>query len=344
MKLVAAALATVLLLAACSADRQPIETRLKPIRTYGWSASVVDPAPDWNPSTNVLVARSIGGFSLLEEGGRGERAFDSDDRRESHTPIWLNRDQFVFGPARNAIPAADGTISTPSDGLTVATINAVGKPARTKLSDRGFRPRRAGDSSICAQDGNLIIFIDAQGQIGEFGEGFDPEPQPDGPGLCWRDRPAFDTDFWTGRRDLGTMFVRWSRGQVDNLGNAVQAAWTRHGGVIATVLEGTAPAGSPWWSAGTHLVHSAGPGAPVLELRAQARDPAPHPLIDLLAWTDRDGGVWIGSMRPDGWSERIAESGWRPRWNPDGMRLCYLESPKEGSQIPAIRVVVLALR
>jgi hypothetical protein len=195
-----------------------------------------------------------------------------------------------------------------------------------------------------AQDGKLIVFIDAQGKVSEFGEGFDPEPQPDGPGLCWRDTPAFDTDFWTGRTDPGVMYVRWARGQTDKLGNATQVAWTRRGEVIATVVEATAPAGTPWWSGGTHLVRCAGPGAPVVELRAHARDPAPHPHTDLLAWTDRDGGVWVGTMRRDGWSERIAESGSRPRWSADGLRLSYLETPPAGSQLPAIRVAVMAVK
>jgi len=345
MNILPVALAIACVLCACSSSsREPLETRLKQIRTYGWPATVVDPSPQWNPNSNVLVARSQGGFALLEEGGQGVRQFDAEDRRDSCLPVWLNGDQFVFGPSRNAIPAGDGTISKPSDGLTVATFVGLGKPQRTQLTDRGYRPRRSGDNLIVAQDGNIIIRVDAKGDISEFGEGFDPEPQPNGPGLAWRTTPAFDTDWWTGHTGPGTMFVRWTAGRVDNLGNAMQACWTRRGGVIATVVNLPAADGQPWWSGGTRLVHIARPGAPIETLRRDGRDPAAHPLAEIMAWVDADNVVWIGTQRLDGWAERISDAGRGPVWSADGKRLCFLELPKDGSQIPTIRVAVLALR
>lgn len=338
-------LLVLLVAAGCtSGPREALEPRLKPIRTYGWPASVVDPAPEWNPAAHVLVARSMGGFSTFEEGGPGEQRFTAGDRRESHSPRWLNRDQFVFGPGWNARRAPDGTVTTPSEGLTVVTMQD-GKPiSKIPLCERGAMPRPAGGTAVVAQDGNRIFLVDNRGRISEFGEGFDAEPQFDGPGLVWRDTPAFEPDWWTGRKDPGVMHVRWRAGTVDDLPEGMQAAWTRRGGVIATVRTAPAPAGQPWWTGGTSLVHLAGPGAPVQVLRTGARDPAPHPLADLIAWAGDDGGVWIGSQRPDGWSERVAEAGSRPRWSHDGLRLAWLEPPAAGSQLPAIRVAVLAVK
>ena len=338
-----AALALLVVLAACSGQREPLEPQLKAIRSYGWPASVVDPDPDWNPASHLLVARSMGGFSTFEEGGAGERRFAADDRRESHHPRWLNREQFVFGPGWNARRGADGAVSTPSEGITVVTMRD-GKPeSRLPLSDRGYRPQPS-EGVLIAQEGNRILVIDARGRVSEFGEGFDPVPQPDGPGLAWRDRPAFDDDWWTGGNDRGCMLVRWSRGRVDTLGDAVQAAWTRHGGLLATMRLAPPAAGQPWWSGGSEIIHLPGPGAPRTVVRRGARDPAPHPFAELLAWTGDDGGVWIGTLRADGWSERIAVNGSRPRWSHDGLRVCWLEAPPEGSQIPGIRVTVLAVR
>jgi hypothetical protein len=342
MKLLPLALLAALAIAGCS-QRPLVETQLKAIRTYGWKASVVDPAPDWNPSSHILVARALGGFTLLEEGGRGERMFATEDRRESHHPRWLNRDQFVFGPARNATRTVEGTVIEPSDGLTVVTVGE-GRPQRVRLSDRGFRPRPAHDGLVAAQAGNRILMIDSRGVTSDFGEGFDIEPQATGPGLCWRDIPAFEPDWWTGRNGPGSMHVRWRPGVVDLVPSGVQAVWTRRDGVVVTVKDAEAPAGKAWWTGGTHLVHLPAPGAQPVTLRQGARDPAPHPLADLLAWSGDDGGVWIGTLRADGWQERIADNGSMPRWSHDGLRLCWLETPADGTQIPAIRVTVLAPR
>jgi hypothetical protein len=124
----------------------------------------------------------------------------------------------------------------------------------------------------------------------------------------------------------------------------MQAAWTRHGGLLATIQLAPGQEGHPWWTGGTRIVHLAGPGAPAVTVRDGARDPEPHPRADLLAWIGEDGGVWIGSQRADGWSERVAVAGSRPRWSHDGLRLSWLEPPAAVSQLPAIRVAVLAVR
>lgn len=342
MKLLPILAAALAVLAGCG-PRELLESQLKPIRTYGWPASVVDPAPDWNPDSRLLVGRSAGGFSLFEEGGQGERRYASENRRESHYPRWLNADQFVFGPAYNARRAPDGTVSTPSDGLTVVTMTE-GRPSRAALCDRGFRPQPAGGGLVAAQEANRILLIDSTGKVEEFGEGFDVEAQRDGPGLCWRDTPAFEPDWWTGRSGPGVMHVRWKRGVVDDVPGAVQAAWTRDGAVLCTIRTALAPAGQPWYAGGTAVVLVPGPGQAAVPARSGARDPAPHPRADLMAWTGDDGGVWIGTIRADGWSERIAVAGSRPRWSADGLRLCWLAPPAEGSQLPTITVTVLAVR
>lgn len=330
---------SLILLAACG-ERPPAEGRLMTLRTYGWPADVVEPAPDWNPAKPTLVVSSRGGFSLLEEGARGEQRFAAEDRKETFFPRWLNADQLVFGPGHNATQLATGNVVHPSDGLTVVTLGE-GKPLRRSLADRGFMPQPGADGLVWAQALDQIFCVDGRGEISEFGGGFDPQPQADGPGLCWRDLPVFTTDWWTGKTGLCSMMVRWQPGQTDVIAGGVQAAWTSRGGVILTVLDAPAATGKPWWSGGTSLVHLRGPGAPPQTLRRNARDPHPHPIADLLAWTAEDGGVWIGTIRPDGWSERLAPAGRRPRWSPDGLRLCWLADPVAPKQTPDIRIAVL---
>lgn len=333
-----APLALVLMLVGCN-DRAPIETELQTIRSYGWEASAVDPEPDWNPESYQLVARSTGGFALLEEGGKGEQVFASEERRESHYPRWINRSQFVFGPSVNAVRQPDGRVLHPSDGLTVVTINE-GRPTRRILCDRGFMPMPAGNL-IWAQALERIISIDTRGNVSELEDGFEPVPQPGGPGLCWRDIPTFTPDYWTGRESQGILHIRWKPGTVDDIQRATQAVWTRDGGVLATVIDTPAATGKPWWSGSTRIVGIDGPGLPQRDVRTGAHDPSPHPKADLLAWTKDDGSLWIGTLRPDGWQLRITENGYRPRWSNDGLRLCWLE-PQTGKQNPMIRVAVLA--
>lgn len=338
----AALLAVLAVLAGCAGASPP--ARLEPVRTYGWPATVVDPEPDWNPVSYRLVARAAGGFALLAEGQRQEQHFAAEDRRESHTPRWLNRDQFVFGPGWWVRRDADGRVLTPSDGIVLVTLGEGGRPReRRVLAERGCRPQ-PWRGLVLAQEAQRLLVIDARGRVEEFGEGFDPVPQPDGPGLFWRDSPAFHPDWWTGREGAGQAIVRWRPGQVDQLGDAVQAAWTHRGGLLITRRRAVAPAGQPWWAGGTDIYAVDGPGAAPRLVRANARDPAAHPHADLLAWTGDDGGVWIGSLDPAGWRERVATDGSRPRWSHDGLRLCWLQPPADGSQLPAIRVTVLAER
>lgn len=331
-----------LLLAACT-SRDPLETRLAPIRSYAFNATVTEPAPDWRPGSHELVARSLGGFVLLAEHNAAGKVFVADDRRDCYFPRWINNDQFVYGPARNAQRLADGSVSESTDGLTVVTLIGSGKPRQQRLAQRGFAPRPAGPGRIAAQAANRMLLIDSKGHIEDFGEGFDIEPQPQGPGLAWRDRPAFSPDWWTGLTGIGQMSIRWRPGAIDVVPGAVEATWTRLGGVVCTVVAAEAPPGRPWWAGGSRLVHVPGPGAQAVTLREDARHPAAHPVADLLAWVSGDGGVWIGTLRPDGWSERIAEVGEQPRWSSDGLRLCWTE-PAAGTNVPVIRVTVLAPR
>jgi hypothetical protein len=337
-----AVLAAVLLLAACG-ERPPLEPALKVVRTYGWESAVTDPAPAWHPSTYRLVARTKGGFLVLEE-GRKTGTYASEERRETYFPEWLNADQFIFGPGRNVTRMADGSVVPPSDGLTVVTLDAKGQnPQRRQLCDRGFRPRPGPDATVFAQWGQRILRVERDGAHAVFCDGFDPLPQRDGPGLCFRETPVFEPDYWTGKPALGRMFVRWDEGRVDALPGAVQAEWTRRGGVLATVVD-AAPAGPEWWTAGTRVVHLAGPGAAPVELARNVRDPAANPAYDLWAWTAEDGALWVGVLRPGVPAMRIADRGGRPRWSHDGLRLVCEEPPLPGRQTPYLRVYVLALQ
>ncbi|MCS6971332.1 MAG: hypothetical protein RMM29_03030 [Planctomycetota bacterium] len=335
------AMIAALLLAACSGEPRLLEPRLQAVRTYGWPSTVVDPEPDWSPVDYRLLVRSQGGFALLSEGTRQEQRFAAQDGRESHHPRWLNRQQFVFGPGWWVRRDADGRVLTPSEGITLVTLED-GRPVQRRvLSERGWRPQ-PWQGLILVEEAQRLLEIDAAGGVREFGEGFNPVPQPNGPGLFWRDTPAFDPDWWTGRDGVGQGWVRWRPGKVDALGDAVQAAWTHRGGLLITVRRARAAPGQPWWAGGTDVYWVAGPGAQPALARAHARDPAAHPTADLMAWTGEDNGVWIGTLRPDGWRERIAEDGYRPRWSHDGRRLCWLQPPPPGSQLPTIRVTVLA--
>ncbi|MEK7412161.1 MAG: hypothetical protein AAB263_02455 [Planctomycetota bacterium] len=327
----------------CSSQRPVSEAELHVIRTYGWASSVLDPAPEWNPKNFQLVARTLTGFSLLEEGGRGERTYASEGRHAICFPRWINEYEFVFGPATNATRSTDGHVIHPSDGLTVVDLSS-NKPIRRRLSDRGFQPKPTGLGEVCAQDEQHIIMIDDRGRSRMFSAGFDPEPQFGGAGLCWRDTPAFSPDWWTGKTGIGMLNVRWSPGHVDQVAGGIQAAWTWRGELLVTAVKDTFPAGKPWWSAGTTLLLLTGPGSEPKLLRTNVRDPAPHPQADLLAWVDDLGALWIGTQRPDGWSERISTNGERPRWSHDGLRLCWLEPTSTDRRTPLIQVAVLGKR
>lgn len=334
------AILAVCLLGTACADRAPVEPHLQVIRTYGWPASVIDPAPDWSPDSTTLVVRSLGGFSLLEDGGKGERTYGAEDRRQTYNPRWISQTSFVFGPASIAVRSAEGLVVPHSDGITQVLLGE-GKPQRTQIAGVGYMPKPVRDGRIWIQAEDRIACIFPDGKLGEFGDGFEPEPQPDGPGLCWRDAPAFSPDWWTGRSGPGTMLVRWSPGVVDQFPGAVQAAWTRRGGVVLTIVDRPAADGKPWWSGELHQALVPGRGAAAVTLRRGAHDSAPHPLSELMAWVDGDGAVWMGTIRPEGWSERVAVAGSAPRWSPDGLRLVWTETPAAGQQLPAIRVAVL---
>ena len=74
-------------------------------------------------------------------------------------------------------------------------------------------PQPGAGGLVWAQVQDEIFNVDAHGVISEFGKGFDPQPQTDGPGLCWRDTPAFSTDWWTGSTGLGSMMIRCPYGK-----------------------------------------------------------------------------------------------------------------------------------
>src|SRR4051794_16104445 len=73
------------------------------IRQYGWDMPVTDPEPEWAPASDRVVARTHGGFMVLEENPatKSQQRFTSAENRETHFPVWINEGEVVFGPGRN---------------------------------------------------------------------------------------------------------------------------------------------------------------------------------------------------------------------------------------------------
>ena len=161
--------AVTLVLAAC-ATRPVLEPAgVSVIRTYRFSTNVPDPQPAWNPKSHVIVARSLGGFSVLQEGQGRQELFESTESRQTWYPQWLNRNQFVFGPMRNVSPVTDGRVVPATDGLTVVTLEDTGlryNVRREALSAVGYRPRVA-DGLIYAQVESKQVVIDTQGKVSD---------------------------------------------------------------------------------------------------------------------------------------------------------------------------------
>jgi hypothetical protein len=236
---------------------------------------------------------------------------------------WLNSRQFVFGPERNALRTADGSVVPASEGLEVVTLRDGAQPANKVLAKAGWRPRPWGDRVVC-QVGDVIELVDSTGRMSEFGKGFNAEPQPGGPGMCWLDKPVLEPDYWTAKPGLGQLVIRWRPGAVSTVPGVVEARWTAAGGVVATVLRAAPPASGPWWAAGTDLVHLSGPGAKPVVIASEVHAPAPHPQVDLVAATANDGRLVLIDLgkRPQA---VLADVGERPRWSADGVRLLVEE-------------------
>lgn len=319
-------------------------TGISVIRTYQFTSTVNDPQPAWNPANYQIVARSLGGFTLLQEGQGRQEYFESRENRPTFFPVWLNRDQFVFGPQRNVSNVADGRVVASTDGLTIVTVVDNGLKStveRAAFSQIGFRPRANG-TAVYAQVEDKMVVIDLAGKSADAGEGFYPEPQTEGPGICWQETPVYEADRWTGKAPRGRLFIRWSPGRISEVPGGCEARWTPDGGIVCTVLRGD-PGQAQWWSGGTDVVYIADDSSAPRLVAKDARSPAPHPHEPLIAVADAVAGVRLVSLREPQPQERLLTAvGGTPQWSHDGLRLLAVEQ-RGGEQAAVMTISVLKI-
>ncbi len=335
--LLTAALPTALivmgLLSGCGAPpRQITAEDFQILRSYGWDTTVPNPQATWNPESYQILARSGGGFVLLDEGSGQQQYFATKTKHETANPVWVSQRQFVFGPKDNVITTTDGRVVPTSEGLSVVTLleSITGKEiplAPKSLTTYGYRPKVWGRNLVAASEDRIYV-VDPYGTIVEFGPGFMPEPQRKGEGIAWLDRPVFETDHWIGsgtRR--GNLLIRWRTGVTTTVPNGVEPRWTANGGLLTTVMRAEPVAGQPWWSGGTDIYYYANAKAAPVLVAADARAPAPHPKVDICAAVGRSGALILcaynGSFR-----HQLAPMGEAPEWSHDGRRL-VTEEPLE---------------
>ena len=333
-------------LSACAPRVAPVDPKgVSVIRTYSFDTTVADPQPTWNPNSYLIVARSSDGFGLLQEGSGRQEYFTSSEKRETHTPQWLNANQFVYGPKTNVIPLADGRVVGSSDGLTVVDVTDDGvrtKVSRTMLTSHGYRPRVGSGNVVFFQDEDAMRVVDKYGKVLDAGSGFFPEPQPKGEGICWQDQPVIEQDYWSPQPGRGNLIIRWRPGVVTTIPGGIQARWTNDGSVVCTQLQADPDPHRPWWTAGTDVVFVPGPNQVPYVIAKNARDPDPHPSEPLVAVTDGDGGTRIVSRRPAPLppANRITTVGEHPRFSYDGLRLLT----EEGSATDTKRLTIYVLK
>lgn len=308
------------------------------LRSYGWDSTVPDPQAVWNPETYQVLARSAGGFVLLDEGAGKQQYFASKTKHDTAFPVWISARQFAFGPKDNVITTADGRVVPTSEGLSLVTLTETitGKDAPhapKNLTPYGYRPKVWGRNLVTASEDRIYV-VDPFGTINEFGHGFMPEPQRKGEGLAWQDRPVFETDHWTGATGKrGNLVIRWQATVTTTVPNAVEARWTASGGVLYTVLRAEPVPGQPWWSGGTDIYYRANAKAAPVLVAVDARSGAPHPREPVCAAVGKSGALIIcgydGSFR-----HQVAPVGDAPGWSHDGKRL-MVEDPVDGK--PEIR-------
>ena len=324
----------------CSSPRPVLDpTGVSVIRTYQLTSTVMNPQPAWNPQTYMIVARSLGGFGLLQEGQGRQEYFESRENRPTFYPVWINRDQFLFGPQHNVSSIADGRVVPSTDGLTLVSVIDTGIKStveNTDFSNVGFRPR-VGGADVYAQVEDKMIVLDRNGRRSDAGEGFYAEPQGNGPGICWQETPVIEPDRWTGKAPRGRLFIRWSPGQITEIPGGCEARWTPNGGVVCTVLRGD-PGTAQWWSAGTDVMYVAPQATTARFIAKDARNPEPHPSEPVVAVSDSANGVRLVSLREPQPKERLlSATGGQPLWSHDGLRLLTVET--HGGDQPAVMVI-----
>lgn len=328
----AALLALGLLSGCAQPPRQITADDFQILRSYGWDTTLSDPQATWNPETYQVLARSTGGFVLLDEGSGKQQYFATKTKHETAYPVWISARQFVFGPRDNVITTGDGRVVPTSEGLSVVTLleSITGKDvpmAPKSLTTYGYRPKVWGRNIVSASEDRLYV-VDPFGTIAEFGPGFMPEPQRKGEGITWQDRPVFETDHWTGSETKrGNLLIRWRKGVTTTIPHAVEARWTAAGGVLMTVMRNEAVPGQPWWSGGTDIYYIANAKSLPVLVAADARAGAPHPKEPVCAAVGKSGALILcgydGSFR-----HQLAALGEAPAWSHDGRRL-MVEEPVE---------------
>ena len=312
-------------------------------RSYQWPTTTKDAQADWNPMLNQVVARAAGGFTVLTEGKGKQDYFVAEDKRDTGLPSWINHYQFVFGPRQHMLRGGDGTMVPSADGLTVITLQSGGQPSRRQLSPKGFRPR-SGQGWIFGQLQDRMYRADEDGGVEELGPGFWPEPQEgaDAKGLAWQTTPLVEPDLWTANPPLGRLVVRWRVGELDEYPACTEARWDRRsGGLLATRVRAEAPAGKPWWQAGTEVVAIDGPGAQLRVIASNARNADANPVEPVVAVQTTDGKVLLVSW--DGVDSLELDRGENPRWNFDGTRLMFEQRDTQGGNYGNLKVMVFRI-
>jgi hypothetical protein len=314
------------------------------LRSYGWDSTVDEPMATWNPESYQVLARSAGGFVLLEEGSGKQQYFASQTKHDTAFPAWVNGYQFVFGPRHNVQKLSDGQVVATNEGLYVVTVykSLSGKAlpdAPNELTKYGYRPRMWGDKIVFASEERIFV-SDSYGKMEEFGLGFMPEPQRRGYGITWQERPVIEKDYWSGAEvKRGNLYIRWKKGTTTTLANAVEARWTHNGGVLATVLRQDPLPGQPWWSGGTDVYFVANAKSLPVLVASDARSADPHPNLPVCAVVGATGAIHVcaydGSFR-----RQIADKGERPQWSYDGRRLMSEEKIEGNDKIRYLRIVV----
>ncbi|MHC5068088.1 MAG: hypothetical protein ACYTF0_05825 [Planctomycetota bacterium] len=325
---------SLLALAGCAGSRDPMATvspyDFRHLRDYAFTFDVEQPQAEWSPRGNLIVGRGVKGVALHIE-DVGVQTYTTADGFSPWEPQWLPDASVVFGP--QAVPVFDdeGRVVTPAQGLHRAPFlgEALGKPR--ELTASGYRPRRWNDRLVASLNDTILTFAKDGSNEEVFGEGFFPEPQAAGPGICWQTTPILHDDYWTGIDGVGELVVRWRPGEVSLLKGGVAARWSADGGVCAVRLAAKAAAGEPWWSAGSAVVYLSEPGAVASVLMFDAHEIEPHPFAPVAAVVSNDGRVHLVDLR-NGDARVIAEDGARPRWNHDGTRLLLQEAHAEADR------------
>jgi hypothetical protein len=340
------AIALALLFTGC-APRPVVDPQgVSVIRSYRFDTTVPDPYPAWNPADYRLLVRTAAGFALLEEGRGRQTYFESGDNRDLHHPAWVNESLFVFGPAVNVIPIADGRVVPSAEGLTAVELILDGGQIgvrRTSFTGKGYRPRVDGDR-VYAQVGDAMAVFDQSGAMTDLGLGFFPEPQTKKKGLAWQTTPVTEADHWTEMNGArGELVIRWRPGHTTQVPGGAQPRWTPEGHVVFTVIRADPNPERPWYAVGTDVYLVENEDTPPRLIAANARDPQPHPTQPLVAVTDADGGTRIVSTRlPQAPEQRITTIGEKPRWSHDGLRIVTEEGSRISTKKLAIQVLKLA--